>query len=133
MQLSHYYKEKFWEAKKAVHEGVKYSCRQCENQTTNKNHLAEQKMAVHERVKYPYRQCNYQATWKGSIVQQGRAVHEGLKYSCRQCVHEVLLKKREMHELFKHNDIYLLARAILVYLGQQVTMFKIWISRNIQC
>ena len=37
-------KESLDKHKKAVHEGVKYSCRQCENPTTNMNNLAEQKM-----------------------------------------------------------------------------------------
>ena len=68
MQLSHYYKEKFWEAKKAVHEGVKYSCRQCENKTTIKHKLAEQKMALNDRVQHPCTQCNYQGTWMVSLV-----------------------------------------------------------------
>ena len=36
------------EPKRAVHEGVKYPCGQCNYQTTRKRHHAEHKRAVHE-------------------------------------------------------------------------------------
>ena len=63
----------------------KYSCRQCNYQTTYKGDLARHKKAVHEEVKFSCSQCNYQAIAKGSLAQHKRAVHKGAKYSCGQC------------------------------------------------
>ena len=37
--------------------------------------LAEHKRAVHEGVKYPCEQCNYQATSKGNLAKHQRNRH----------------------------------------------------------
>ena len=47
--------------------------------------LAEHKRAVHEGIKHPCDQCNYQATTMGSLAEHKRAIHEGVKYPCGQC------------------------------------------------
>ena len=44
------------------HEGVRYSCNQCEYQATTQKTLKAHKEAVHEGVKYLCNQCEYQAT-----------------------------------------------------------------------
>ena len=60
--------------------GIKYLCRQCGKQFSQKGNLAEHKRAVHEGAKYPCELCNHQATSKGNFAQHKRAVHEGVKY-----------------------------------------------------
>ena len=35
-------------------------------------------------MKYPCRQCKYQATEKGALEKHKKKVHEGVKYLCRQ-------------------------------------------------
>ena len=71
--------------KRAVHEGVKYPWRQCDNESTSKGNLTPHKRAVDEGVKYPCRQCDHQSTSKSHLAQHKRAVHEGIKFTCRQC------------------------------------------------
>ena len=103
-------KNRFWRDSRNMSpcEGIKYLCRQCGKQFSQKVRLAEHEKAVHEGVKFPCRQCNYQATTKGSLAQHKRAVHEGVKYSCRQCNHQATTKRniarhqRVKHEGFKH-------------------------------
>ena len=69
-----------------------------------KGYLGQHKRAVHEGVKYACRQCNYQATLKGDLARHNRAVHEGIKYSCRQCDQQFSWKsgiakhQRKVHE-----------------------------------
>ena len=85
----------------------KYSCRQCNYQTSFKGDLPRHKRAVHQGVKYSCRQCNYQATYKGDLSRHKRAVHEEVKYSCRKCDQQFPLKssetkhQREVHEGLK--------------------------------
>ena len=64
---------------RVVHEGVNYSCMQCNYQETRKVR------AIHEGVKYSCRQRNHQTTTKGDLAQHKRAVHGKVKYSCTQC------------------------------------------------
>ena len=47
---------------------------------TTKGNLAQHKSAVHEGVKYPCRQCDYMATRKSSLARHRRAVQERVKY-----------------------------------------------------
>ena len=54
--------------KKAVYESGKYSCGQCDNDTTSKGNLAQHKRAVHEKVSYPCGQCDYKATTESSLI-----------------------------------------------------------------
>ena len=58
--------------KRAEHEGVKYTCRQCDNQATTKGCLTLHKMTLHLGVTYSCRQCDYQATPKGSFAKHKR-------------------------------------------------------------
>ena len=56
----------------------------CDYQPTINRILAEHKRAVHEGVKYSCRIYNYQATTSGSLAGDHRAVQEGVKYCCWQ-------------------------------------------------
>ena len=74
--------------KRAVHEGVKYPCGQCDYQASSTGNLARHKRAVHEGVKYPCGQCGYHATLKLNLDHHKRAVHEGVIFPCRQRGHQ---------------------------------------------
>ena len=77
-------KGNFARNKRALHEGVKYSCGHCNHQATQNGHLDQHKRSVHEEVNHSCRQCNHQVTTKGNLTQQKRVVHERVKFSCRQ-------------------------------------------------
>ena len=61
--------------KRALHEGIKFSCGQCQHEATTVGSLDQHKRLVHEVIKYPCRQCQYQATSKGDLTKHERAVH----------------------------------------------------------
>ena len=42
--------------------------------------LFNKKRAVHEGVKYPCRQCNHQATSKSNLARHKRAAHDGVRF-----------------------------------------------------
>ena len=65
-------------------------------QATSKGSLAQHKRAVHEGVKYSCGQCVHQATSNGDLARHKRAVHEGVKFSCRQCGKQFTRKSRVM-------------------------------------
>ena len=81
--------------KRALHEGVKFSCRQCNHQATTKRDLAQHENAEHggEGIQFLCMQFNHQANLKGNIVQQQRAVYEGIKYPCKNCSKQLSNKK----------------------------------------
>ena len=72
------------EHKRAVHEGVKFPCTQCDKRFNHKGNLEEHKRAVHEGVKFPCTQCDKRFTKKGYLEEHKRAVHEGVKFPCTQ-------------------------------------------------
>ena len=61
--------------KRAVHEGVKYPCRQCDHKATSKGHLTRHSRAAHERVKYSCTLCSYQASRKNLVNEHTKKVH----------------------------------------------------------
>ena len=65
--------------KRAVHEGVKYSCGQCCQQFSLKGSLALHKRAIHEGVKYTCTQCGKQLSRKSKLSQHQKTVHKGIK------------------------------------------------------
>ena len=70
---------------RAVHEGLKYPCKQCDYQAGSKGNFADHKRTVHKGVKFPCRQCDYKATQKARLAEHKQAVHEVVKYPGRQC------------------------------------------------
>ena len=54
--------------KQSKHEGIKYSCEQCDYEATMKANLLRHLKSKHEEVKYPCNQCDYKATMKGSLL-----------------------------------------------------------------
>ena len=41
--------------------------------------------AASKGIKYSCGECDYQSTSKGHLNQHQRAVHDGVKYTCREC------------------------------------------------
>ena len=85
MWLSSHYRLKSGSPQGAAHVGVKYSCRQCDHQTSSKGDIAQHKRSVHVGVKYVCRQCNYQVTSISNLAWHKWAFYEGVKYPCIQC------------------------------------------------
>ena len=76
VSIKQHQKENLARHKRAVHEGIKYPCGQCQHEATSKGSLVQHRRAVHEGIKYPCGKCQYEATSKGDLTQHGRAVHE---------------------------------------------------------
>ena len=53
---------------KSVHQGVKFSCNQCNYKARQKGHLLRHRKSMHEGVKFSCDQCNYDATKKNSLL-----------------------------------------------------------------
>ena len=77
---------------RALHEGIKYPCRQCGKEFTMKGEVRQHQLAVHDKVKYQCNQCNHQTTCKKYLAEHKRTVHTGVKYHCKQCNHQVKTK-----------------------------------------
>ena len=56
------YIDNFKQHIKLIHEGVRYSCDQCDYKGTSKSHLTSHVKSIHEGVRYPCDQCDYKAT-----------------------------------------------------------------------
>ena len=65
--------------RRALHEGIKYTCGQCQHKATRKESLAQHRRAIHEGIRYPCGQCQHQATSKGDLGQLRRAFYEEIK------------------------------------------------------
>ena len=69
---------------KYVHEGVQYSCDQCDYKETQKSHLQQRVKSFHEKVKYSCELCEYEATQKLTLKIHVESLHEGVRYSCKR-------------------------------------------------
>ena len=54
--------------KRAVHEGVKYTCRQCDYQANTEGCLTPHKMTIHLGVKSSYKYWDNKATLNGDLT-----------------------------------------------------------------
>ena len=59
----------------SIHEGVKYTCNQCDQQFTQNTSLTKHIKSIHEDVKYPCNQCDYQATQRWVLRRHGNLRH----------------------------------------------------------
>ena len=66
----------------SAHEGIKYSCNQCDSKFTEQGSLKKHKVSLHEGIKYSCNQCDLKFTEQGSLKKHKMSVHEGVKYSC---------------------------------------------------
>ena len=65
-----------------------------DNNEESKSYFFGRQRAVHEWVKYPCKQCNHQASSKPNLAHHQRAVHQGVKKPCRQCIYQATTKVR---------------------------------------
>ena len=89
------------------HEGVRYSCTQCDYQVTKKSNLQRHKQAKHEQIRrYSCDQCKYQASLQVYLRKHVKSKHEGVKYSCDKCEYQVTKKDNlQEHQQSKHAEI----------------------------
>ena len=91
--------------KDAKHEGVRYSCDQCEF-TGSKAGLWDHKKSKHEGVRHPCDQCEYVATKLSNLKQHKDAKHEGVRYSCDQCEYVATqVSNLKRHKKTKHEGV----------------------------
>ena len=69
----------------SAHIGVKYACNQCNKQFTEQSSLTRHIQSAHEGVKYKCNQCDKQFTEQSSLTRHIQSAHEGVKYACNQC------------------------------------------------
>ena len=85
----------------AIHKGVKYQCKLCSNQFTEKSSLGNHMRSVHEGIKFSCHLCNNKFTSNGSLKAHMDTVHNGIKFMCEQCdypnihVHIVSIRPQE--------------------------------------
>ena len=48
--------------------GVKYHCKLCSYEATQKGNLKEHQKSVHDGIKYPCKHCSYQATQEQALT-----------------------------------------------------------------
>ena len=62
------------------HEGVKFTCDQCDYKAPSKSSLLVHFKSMHEGVKFLCSQCDYQAKWKNMLLRHVKAKHNGVKF-----------------------------------------------------
>ena len=67
------------------HEGIRYTCDQCDYKATLKKDRKKHKESQHEGVRYPCDKCDYKATEKSKLRIHKESKHLGVCYSCDDC------------------------------------------------
>ena len=60
-------------------------CDQCDYNPKDKRNLTKHKKAVHEGVRYSCNFCEYKAKWQQCLSDHIASIHEGRKFQCAQC------------------------------------------------
>ena len=63
----------------STHEGVKYSCNQCDKQFTQRNNLTVHIQTIHEGVTHDCNQCDYQARGQSNLLNHIKKMHLQIK------------------------------------------------------
>ena len=58
---------------------LRFSCDQCDYETTKKGNLLTHLKSKHEGIKFPCDQCDYKATQKSRLTVHIKSIHEGVK------------------------------------------------------
>ena len=84
----------------------KYSCQQCDFQTTFLSNLKLHTQAKHEGVTYKCQECQYEATQPGALKTHVEYRHIGIRYPCKQCSHKATtMGNLKLHVQSKHDRI----------------------------
>ena len=70
------------------HEGLRYSCNQCEYQATLQVNLKSHEQSKHGGVKYSCKQCKHQVTRQDQLNTHQQSKHGSVKCSCNQCEYQ---------------------------------------------
>ena len=72
--------------KYAKHNGVKYTCNQCDYASQILKELKGHQNEIKQQgMKFQCRVCKYKATEQGNLKIHVQAMHEGLTYNCDEC------------------------------------------------
>ena len=63
----------------SIHEGVQYSCKQCNYKAPKKSNLVEYVKSIHNRVQYSWYQCDYKSGNKCNLIGNVKLIHEGIQ------------------------------------------------------
>ena len=79
--------------KDSKHNGIKYSCDECDNGANTKSILKVNIESKHQNEKkHNCNKCDYKATHRGSLRTHRKSHHEGLRYNCDQCYYRATQK-----------------------------------------
>ena len=76
---------------------MQFTCKKCDYQATQKNHLSRHEQSVHEGRKYLCEECNYQAKRKSSLTTHQQSVHMGKKFPCEECDYQATRRAVSPH------------------------------------
>ena len=75
------------------HDGICYSCDQCDHSATQKDHFKYHEESNHDKTHYNCDQCDYSATRKDQLTHHVEATHEKLFYNCEQYAYKEINKE----------------------------------------
>ena len=90
---------------KAVHQGIKYDCDQCDFQSGYKNFLRIHIKKVHELYRHKCNLCDELFTNSVNLRNHIRFVHEGLHYICQICNRPHTHKRGLDRHLVNHHTV----------------------------
>ena len=68
-----------------LHEGMQYSCDQCDYKSTHKSSLRRHQQSQHVGVRYDCDQCEYKATTQSDLRRHQQTQHDGMQNRCDKC------------------------------------------------
>ena len=88
------------------HEGVKYSCNQCDYKCTAKGMLLKHNKLKHLSLEFKKcDECDYQSVLQGRVNFHKRTVHSNVKFSCKLCsIQTSSTQSLRIHMKLKHDD-----------------------------
>ena len=101
MWFVHQYEQGLRKHKRSSHEGVRYSCPECDSKYSHPQALRNHVRSVHEGRLYECDQCDYKAALKPNIEKHKLSKHEGVRFKCALCPRTFSTKGI----LHKHNRI----------------------------
>ena len=83
-------------------EGLWFHCDQCEFKAAKPKRVKTHRMTVHGSANYVCDRCDYKSTKEVNLHHHMKSKHEGLRYECDQCDHKATLP----NSLIKHRYRY---------------------------
>ena len=89
----------------SIHEGVMYSCNQCNSTFSEKSNLTKGMKAKHKGVKYLFDQCEYIATHKSHLMSHCIFVTTVACYPAYSAYDRVLVQSQDWRPLRVRNEV----------------------------